>query len=135
MGAGRGKLTCLAWLLVRHGEAVEADLYPVVDLLDLYRQDADLSLRRAWVLIAGRLLVESDPLQARPGTALSRSLHGEVGDWTRLDHFVGGALGVKPPEDKARRAWRAAQQARLKAQRAEIEARRAAAATSAGTGS
>lgn len=84
-----------------------------------------MSLRRVWVLVRHRLLIESDDgLAPRPGTALARSVLGELGDWSRLDLFVANMLGIKPPESKTRRRWESAQQARLKAMRAEWEAGR-----------
>lgn len=102
-----GKLTRLAWLLVNHGEAIEADLLPLgVDLLDLYRSDAALSLRRVLVLVDGLLM--------RRGTALAASVAGERGTWTRLEELVASAIGVTPPEDKARQEWKRANQERIK---------------------
>lgn len=119
MGAGRGKLAVLSHLLVLYAEAIEADLLPDVDLLDLYRPEADLNLRRVWVLVSGRLLVESPSgdLLPRPGTALSRSMLGELGDWSRLDMIVASALGSKLPENKAVTQWKAAQQERIRRMR------------------
>lgn len=117
VGYDPGKLAVLGHLLVNHAEAIEADLFPDVDLLDLYRPEADLSLRRVWVLVSGRLLVETakGDISPLPGTALSRSLAGELGDWSRLDTMVGTALGSKLPESKAITQWRAAEQKRVKA--------------------
>lgn len=119
MGAGRGKLTVLGHLLVNHAEAIEADLFPDIDLVDLYRPEADLTLRRVWVLVSGRLLVETDngEMSPLPGTALSRSINGILGDWSRLDVIVGSALGSKLPESKAVSQWKAAQQERLRRMR------------------
>lgn len=130
LGSERGKLTVLGHLLVNHAEAIEADLYPDVDLLDLYRPEADLNLRRVWVLVSGRLLVESaSGLYPVPGTALARSLSGELGDWTRLELIVGSALDSKIPESKAVTQWKAAQQKRIQAVReARIRKRKEAAA-------
>lgn len=97
-------------LLVRHGEAIEADLLAHgVDLLDFYR--GRLSIRRVWLLVQHWSL--------HRGTALAFSLHGERGRWMTSDEILAAAYGVKPPEDKATTEWKAAQQARIKRIRAE----------------
>lgn len=54
-----------------------------------------------------------DDIQIRAGTALSRSIAGERGDWSRLDLMVADALGVDLPESKTVHAWKAAQNRRL----------------------
>lgn len=78
------------------------------------------------MLVRHRLLVETaDGVAPVQGTALARSLYGELGDWTRLDMFVGGWVGVDPPESKATVEWHAANQQRIKAKRAERQASRA----------
>lgn len=110
---------------MNHAEAIEADLFPDVDLLDLYRPEADLNLRRVWVLVSGRLLVETrNGLVPLPGTALARSISGELGDWSRLDVVVGSALGAKLPESKAVTQWKAAQQKRVRKMREDRIRRR-----------
>jgi hypothetical protein len=123
MGSQAGKLIRLAWLLKQHGEAIEADLArDGLDLLDFYRDR--MTVRRLWVLVASLLAnQDGDGIIARPGTALARSLHGELGDWTRLDQIVGSALGVMPPADKAEVEWKRAQQARIRRLREERAAR------------
>jgi hypothetical protein len=94
-------------------------------VLDIYRPSGTLTVRRLWVLIRHRLLMETaDGLQPRSGTALARSVFGEQGDWTRADMFLAGFVGVKPPEAKATTEWRTAQQARLKKLRADRQAKR-----------
>lgn len=120
MGDDQGKLTVLAYLLVHHAGAVEADLFPGLDIADLWA--GRVSIRRVWVLVRHRLLMgDGDDLAPRPGTALARSIDGERGDWSRLDQIVGSALHVDLPEPRRRTQWKAAQQARLK----EIRERRA----------
>lgn len=110
-----GKLTSLAVLLIKHGEAIEADLFVRgIDLLDLYRPDAPLTLRRVWVLVQHLLL--------QRGTALAGSINGDRGRWTRLDEMVAMVLGITPPEDRTTTEWRAAQQERIRKKRAEREA-------------
>lgn len=125
LGAGGGKLAVLSHLLVQYGEAIEADLLPDVDLLDLYRPESDLNLRRVWVLVSGRLLLENPKgeLLPRPCTALARSMLGELGDWSRLDMIVASALGSKLPENKAITQWKAAQQERLRKMREDRQRR------------
>jgi hypothetical protein len=103
---------------VRHGEAIEADLLAHgVDLLDLYR--GRLSIRRVCLLVEHWCL--------RRGTALAYSLHGELGRWLTSDEILASAYGVKRPESKAMTEWKAAQQARIRAERAKIAAQRQAA--------
>lgn len=97
-------------LLVQHGEAVEADLLAHgVDLLDFYR--GRMSSRRL------SLLVENWCLHR--GTAVAVSLWGERGRWATSDEILAAVHGVKPPEDRATTEWKAEQQARIKAIRAE----------------
>lgn len=110
-----GKLESLAVLLVRHGEAVEADLLAHgVDLLDFWR--GSLSARRLWVLIESWCM--------EPGSATSVSIHGDAGRWSVSDHILAMAHGVKPPEDKAKVEWKKAQQERIKRKRARVAAER-----------
>lgn len=80
-----------------------------MDLLDFYR--GRLSIRRVSLLVEHWCL--------RRGTALAFSLWGERGRWLTSDEILASAYGVKPPEDKATRQWKAAQQARIKRLRAE----------------
>lgn len=109
---------------MQHAEAIEADLLPDVDLLDLYRPEADLSLRRVWVLVSGRLLVETEQgFTPITGTALARSISGEPGDWSRLDSIVASALGVKLPPTKETVEWKKANQQRIKQAREDRERR------------
>jgi hypothetical protein len=83
------------------------------------------------VLVSGRLLVETpEGFSPLPGTALARSISGELGDWTRLDIIVGSTLGAKLPESKTVTRWKAAQQKRIKAKReARLKALKEAAAS------
>lgn len=119
MGGWFGKLTFLVHILVNHWDAIEADLFPDVSLPGLYLEDSPVTLRLVSVLVFGRLLIDTGKeIIIRRGTALARSVHGELGDWSRLDLIVANACEVKVPEDKATVAWKAAEHDRIKKLRA-----------------
>lgn len=104
---------------MNHWDAIEADLFPDISLPELYLEDSPVTLRLVSVLMFGRLFIDTGSnLIIRRGTALARSVHGELGDWSRLDMLVANALGVKAPEDKATVAWKVAEHDRIKKLRA-----------------
>ena len=60
----------------------------------------------------------------RFGTALARSVAGEIGDWSRLEQMYASAHDGKLPKTREEVAWLDAQNARMRRIQAEQKAQR-----------